>query len=364
MMRTVWLVLMLLSGAIAHAASFDCRKANTVREKAVCDSPDLNELDDQMAAAYKSVLADAPSRLIAEIRDGQRTWLHKLDTACNPKDPAYVTVIGCLEIEYTARIKALQHLILHEAGVTFIWASVELEAPASQPDPGSSGGGRPQFGHLSASWPQSAADTPDWKAWNTAIEAATVRVASLGINPPASSFREILDPDMDIDVSASIGVVGLNLVTAAIENDWDGGGIHPNEDSIQFNWLLKERRELQPEDVFRHGSGWDSYLQKQCDQYLHKTLDYDGRSYEDFMQPGEMAKTLHGIVVDPESWGIDSQGITIIFQTYAVACHACTAAPLLIRWQSVQEMLNPEFVQPKEECTARGMWDKMPSCKE
>ena len=70
MMRTVWLVLMLLSGAIAHAASFDCRKANTVREKAVCDSPDLNELDEQMADAYKSVLADAPARLIAEIRDG------------------------------------------------------------------------------------------------------------------------------------------------------------------------------------------------------------------------------------------------------------------------------------------------------
>jgi uncharacterized protein len=354
---------MLLTGAIAHAASFDCAKANTAQERAVCDSPELNKLDEEMAAAYKSVLAEVPSDLTAEIRDDQRTWLRKLTIACDPKDSASATLVDCLEAEYASRIKALHHLILHQAGVTFVWASVELAATA--PPPGVSiGAGQSRRGHLSASWPQSAADTPDWKAWNNAIEAATVRVASGGRKPPPGNLSEILDPDVDMDVSASLGVVGLNLVTATIANDWDGGGIHPNENSIQFNWLLKEGRELKPEDVFRQGSGWDSYLQKQCDQYLHQALDHEGQSYEKFMQPGEMVKVLRGIVVDPKNWEIDSQGITIVFQTYAVACHACTPAPLLIPWQSVQEMLNPEFVQPKEACTSRGPWGKMPFCKE
>jgi hypothetical protein len=77
-----------------------------------------------------------------------------------------------------------------------------------------------------------------------------------------------------------------------------------------------------------------------------------------------MAKTLRGIVVDPENWEIDSKGITMIFQTYAVACHACTPEPLLITWQSVQEMLNPEFVRPTGACAARGPWGKMPLCKQ
>jgi hypothetical protein len=34
---------------------------------------------------------------------------------------------------------------------------------------------------------------------------------------------------------------------------------------------------------------------------LHEQLDVDGNSYESFEQPGEMAKTLHGIVVAPEN---------------------------------------------------------------
>lgn len=356
---------MLLTGAFAHAASFNCAKARTPQEKAVCDSPELSEFDDEMAAAYKTVLAEAPSDFIAEIRDGQRTWLRKLAIACNTKHPAYGTLTSCLGTEYASRIKALRNLILHEAGVTFVWESVDLDANVPAPPADVSiGTGQSQRGHLSASWPRSAANTPDWKAWNKAIEAATVRLASLGRNPSASNFREILDPDMDIDVSASLGVVDLNFVTATIENDWDGGGIHPNEDSIQFNWLLKERRELKPEDVFRRWSDWDSYLQNRCDQYLHKVLDYDGQSYENFMQPGQMATALHGIVVNPENWQIDSRGITIIFQTYAVASHAGTPEPVLIQWKSLQPMLNPEYMQPKEACTARGPWGTMPVCKE
>ncbi len=169
---------------------------------------------------------------------------------------------------------------------------------------------------------------------------------------------------MDVDVTASLGIVSPNLITATIANDWDGGGIHPNENSIQFNWLLKERRELKPEDVFRQKSGWDVFLQKQCDQYLHKALDHDDVSYESFMQPGEMPKVLHGIVSDPENWQIDSKGITIIFQTYAVACHACTPDPLLIPWEKVRPMLNPDFVLPREACTARAPWGKTPVCED
>jgi uncharacterized protein len=50
-MRNIWLVL-LLSGSMAHAASFDCTKAKTPLEKAICDLAKLSFADDQMATAY------------------------------------------------------------------------------------------------------------------------------------------------------------------------------------------------------------------------------------------------------------------------------------------------------------------------
>jgi uncharacterized protein len=37
----------------AHSASFDCAKASSFNEKAICSNPILNKLDEQMASLYK-----------------------------------------------------------------------------------------------------------------------------------------------------------------------------------------------------------------------------------------------------------------------------------------------------------------------
>ena len=64
-MREILLVLSLpfLLCALAHAASFDCTKAKTAQEKAICGTPALSAADDQMAAAYRAWLAAAPPAL-------------------------------------------------------------------------------------------------------------------------------------------------------------------------------------------------------------------------------------------------------------------------------------------------------------
>ena len=61
-MRKILLALALpfLVCALAHAASFDCTKAKTAQEKAICGTPALSAADDQMAAAYSAWLAAAP----------------------------------------------------------------------------------------------------------------------------------------------------------------------------------------------------------------------------------------------------------------------------------------------------------------
>jgi uncharacterized protein YecT (DUF1311 family) len=350
-MRMVWLVLLISGGVGARGASFDCTKAATPQEKAICASPKLSAEDEQMAAAYKAVLAAAPAEMKAEVLEGQRTWIRGQALACKPTGTGQ-DLSACLEGYEEARTKALQHMVLREGGVTFVWRSITLKAPDGPDDvaPGmrqyEANAG---FGTLNAEWPQANDPSPEWRAWNSAIELAARELTSQNSSGPAARPPEkwAATGGVDESLTTSLGILDADLVTAEIENFWDGHGAHPNTLTTQFNWLLKEKHELRAEDVFRHGSGWDLFLQKRCDQYLHKKLDSAGNSYEDFEQPGEMAKTLRGIVIEPKNWQLDAKGITIIFQPYAVACYACTPPPVTIAWQDLKPLVQSTFAVPR-----------------
>jgi uncharacterized protein len=68
-----------------HAASFDCFKAKTSLERAICEDAELSALDEEMAAAYNAAIdrqAGYPERLIAE----QVGWL-KIVRKYKNRDP-------------------------------------------------------------------------------------------------------------------------------------------------------------------------------------------------------------------------------------------------------------------------------------
>ncbi len=66
-------VALLLPLPFANAASFDCAKATTLVEKAICADPQLSDRDDALMAAYQHALVEASdaNRIKAE----QRSWL-------------------------------------------------------------------------------------------------------------------------------------------------------------------------------------------------------------------------------------------------------------------------------------------------
>jgi uncharacterized protein YecT (DUF1311 family) len=82
-------------------ASFDCQKAGTATEKAICSDIPLARLDRALADSYAQALSwagdDAEK---TKIRDAQRKWIAERN-ACGGD-------IGCLTSAYDARLKALQ----------------------------------------------------------------------------------------------------------------------------------------------------------------------------------------------------------------------------------------------------------------
>ena len=87
--------LVLSSGSFA--AGFDCSKATTFIEQAICSNKQLSELDDSLAKAYKKSLASQGNA--ETIKNRQKEWLSKERNAC--KD------VSCIKNSYDKRLAEL-----------------------------------------------------------------------------------------------------------------------------------------------------------------------------------------------------------------------------------------------------------------
>lgn len=85
--------------APAHAQSFDCAKATTADEKAVCASPRLSALDSEMGTLYDEIRRCALMGTRGEVTDSQRAFMAKR-AACGSDD-------SCLVSLYSARVAEL-----------------------------------------------------------------------------------------------------------------------------------------------------------------------------------------------------------------------------------------------------------------
>jgi uncharacterized protein len=89
-----------LAGA-GYAASFDCKKAATPTEHAICDNPQLSHLDNQMAGLYYTLISNGsltPAQ-VNTVKSEQVNWLAKRN-ACGAN-------YNCLISAYTDQIMYL-----------------------------------------------------------------------------------------------------------------------------------------------------------------------------------------------------------------------------------------------------------------
>ena len=92
-------ILPVLVPSLVFAASFDCRKARSKVETAICADAELGALDETLAGVYKDSLAAHP--LPDYVRAKQREWL-KHNQVCDPK-----ALVSCLKKNYATRIREL-----------------------------------------------------------------------------------------------------------------------------------------------------------------------------------------------------------------------------------------------------------------
>ncbi|WP_404292852.1 hypothetical protein ACD578_10500 [Microvirga sp. RSM25] len=87
---------------VVRSPSFDCRKASTVAENAVCGRQDLSASDLAMSALYSHILKTAPKSVADKTRTSQRNW-YRMRNAC--EDDA-----DCISSTYELRLKQLEKI--------------------------------------------------------------------------------------------------------------------------------------------------------------------------------------------------------------------------------------------------------------
>lgn len=344
-MRNIIFLLSLLISNAALAASFDCTKAKSPQEKAICASPELNAADEKLAGAYKAALITAATEKKEAVRDGQRVWLRAVKESCSiPGLEPSVALPECLLGYYQTRIQELS-LLSGTRHDEFITRFIMLTWP-DKPGEGSGSEEIPGYGTMKATWPQSTSNTAEWQAWNKAIEAATQTLASMGRDVSSTGgWLAKWAADGDFEVNASVGLVSEDLVTASVGIGGMGHGAgHPSEDGFEFNWLRKQKRELRPEDIFRKESQWEKAIVARCSKELQET-SADGL-YEDW------EKALPKVVLNSRNWQLTGGGLTIDFPEYSVAPRVAPVAPVKIPWKSLKPFLQPGFAIPKKKADA------------
>jgi uncharacterized protein YecT (DUF1311 family) len=84
--------------------SYDCAKANSEVEHAICHVKQLADLDVQLGSIYKSVLANSSATDRISVKTEQREWIANRDEEC----PIYKGWVGCLTDTYQKRIEELK----------------------------------------------------------------------------------------------------------------------------------------------------------------------------------------------------------------------------------------------------------------
>lgn len=108
----------------AHAASFDCKKASTFVEKAICSNKTLGALDEVLSENYRYMLAsDIGDGARKHLRESQRAWI---------KERNRCTTTYCVEALYRERVNSVCETPVLSGVYPICTTSDEIEREAAK----------------------------------------------------------------------------------------------------------------------------------------------------------------------------------------------------------------------------------------
>jgi uncharacterized protein len=309
----------------AAAASFDCAKAQSPFERAICSSPEVSAQDEILAKAYQTALGGLSADAAGEIKSAQRAWLSYAEHSCSddaqPISGDYTDdQKQCLAATYRDRIRDLEASRM-QGGYRFYPIDRYLVEKDTQalPEDFSKVADR-QFQIVKIDGTDAVAT-----AFNAAID--TIIAETPDIFEPGTTTIATSDGTSDDDTSTKVSAVTNQRISLQTNQYWYGhGAAHGNYFITNRHFLLNERRLLEASDIFE-GDGWQEKLGQLALDGIKATLgeDYIATSDDD----------VKAIAVDPLRWDFSEEGLVIQFNIYEVTAYAMGAPTIAIPWSDL-----------------------------
>lgn len=305
----------------AQGASFDCAKAASWIELAICEDPALGRLDERMAAAYRdareAARSDPPA--LERLASEQRAWLAERD-GCR--------LTPCIERVYERRLGQLSGPIGTHPAEPLGEQKIQESAP-----------------HLSidAVYPVLPGEAPAVDAANREIRALVDGVigtfrgqAGEYAAGPGAEGQGWEGPDWSLTLDYDSPHRTDRYLAIPFTGYEYTGGAHGMPLNLPLVIDLASGRRVPPEGLFRPGTNWLERLSEHCLKALRgrELLSAD----DQWLREGT-APTL-------ENYGLllpGSDGLTVTFAPYSVAPYAAGIQEVLIPYRELKGLLDPKL---------------------
>lgn len=336
MIRTASAAALFLAGLAlpaipASAASFDCTKATTPFEKAICADPDLSLADDRLAKTYATAIGGLSPIALEEMRSGQRDWLAYAQRACT-RDAEPLTTgtydergITCLNNLFDSRSRVLEQSRMID-GIRFYpvaWYNALLDTyERANPDY------RWPVAQHELSTVQIDGNEGFMHAFNDTVREEVEQMS--GIFAAQGGAERIAD-DGSSDSTISLAITelaGTGRITLTANSYWYGhGAAHGNYTIDYRHYLVEQGRFLKASDMFT-GKKWETAL-------LDLAIEAAREEHGEYLFLDDTSYIAES-VIDPSRWDLSSRYDLIIqFQPYEIAAYAYGAPTVRIPWEKL-----------------------------
>lgn len=282
-----------------HAASFNCAKAASKVEKAICASPVLGKLDDDVAAAYADARAGLDDAWRPRLLRSQREWLA---TRASADD---------LPAALRERLAILRGVRVTQGGVRFLKLTDDA---------------RPMY-VLDA-----VPGAPAYNQWVDSVWVDAVgETSQLRTDGPACGRDQ---PDCTDDSTArtyttTVPSPGLLSVEETIIS-YEQGAAHPEVESRMQNWWLSRAGRVALKDIFV-GTGWKPAIAKAARAFV--------KSQNDLVKVDQ--DTIDGVST-VDDWKLTSTALVFLADGYTFHLGR-GMAEVEVPWTAFGASLRPEF---------------------
>lgn len=319
----------------AAAASFDCAKASSPLEKAICGDESLSSADEQLVASYQTAIGGLSKDGAEALRADQRRWHDYVQRACSPDAEPIGTRsfdeigVSCLANMFSDRSYILETSRMIEGRRFYpqgVWDALPDPYEADNPD------SLWRVATHQVSYPQLDSATSYTAAFNEWARNVANSFGSVdaGDNPDADDA----EPDSSSDTVFNLKVselAGDTRITLEQTTSWYGhGAAHGNYGISYRHYLIGEDRELIAKDIFA-GKAWPKAL-------LDLTVEALNAQHGEALmfEPEDIAS----IVTDPTRWILsDPYDLIVQFSPYEVSSYAYGSPTARIKWEALQPYL-------------------------